>query len=79
MESGLTFRVGKKIQKIEDLVIGSYYKFYEEIYLYCGHSEPFANAYAFVLPIGTLYMNRAQVVEVIEKEGMRIAKICKGV
>lgn len=77
MEKGIKFRCGKKITDLAELKIGSYYKFYNELYLYCGRCEPFSGAYAFQCIIGTLYINKKAFDEIVETDGIREAFLCK--
>lgn len=77
MEKGFKFRLGKKLEKKEDLVIGKYYYFFNEIYLYCGNIPPFENAHAFKCIAGTLYVNNAQIKELLENKELRNASRAK--
>ena len=73
MEKGLVFRIGKILQDKSELVVGKYYHFYNEVYLYCGNIEPFKNAHAFVCVAGTLYVNDATLKELLESKELRCA------
>lgn len=77
MQEPIVFRKAKKILKIEDLKIGKYYYFYNELYQYCGNIEPFAQAYAFTTPVGTFYMNRACFDELVKNEGVYLCYLCR--
>lgn len=77
MREPVTFKKGKKITKIEDLQIGKYYYFYNELYQYCGNIEPFTMAYAFTTPVGTFYMNGACFNELVKTEGIYLCSICR--
>jgi len=77
MEKGLTFKLGKKLKDEKELEIGKYYHFFNEVYLYCGCIEPFNNAYAFGCPAGTLFVNKAQVTELLETKEIMHATLVK--
>lgn len=77
MEPGLCFKLGKYLQSKEELEIGKYYHFYEEVYLYCGCIPPFENAHAFGCVAGTLYVNAAQIEKLLQNKEIRHAKRAK--
>lgn len=73
MEQELIFRIGKKLEDKSELVVGKYYLFYNDVYLYCGSIAPFENAHAFGCQVGTLYMNNAQLDELFKNKEIKHA------
>lgn len=73
MDTKIVFRLGKLVREKSELVVGKYYHFYNEVYLYCGNIEPFANAHAFGCIAGTLYVNDATIRELIDNKELKCA------
>ena len=77
MKKGMEFDVGLILRSKDELIIGQYYYFYKDIYLYCGNIPPFENAHAFACVAGTLYVNNATIKELLENKELRHATRAK--
>ena len=77
MVEGMKFNLYGYIADESDLAVGKYYYFYDEVYLYCGCVEPFANSHAFGCIGGTRFVNKAQMKKIIEEKKVRISRLAK--